>query len=33
MAEEEIIALLKAKFDASEVVADDDDEAPKSETG
>ena len=34
MAEEEIIELLKAKFDASEVVDDDDgDEAPKSETG
>ncbi len=33
MAEEEIVELLKAKFDASEVVADDGDEARESETG
>ena len=33
MAEEEIVELLKAKFDASEVVVDDGDEARESETG
>jgi fructose-1,6-bisphosphatase/inositol monophosphatase family enzyme len=34
MAEEEIIELLKSKFDASEVVAEeDDDETRKSEAG
>ncbi len=33
MAEEEIIELLKAKFDASEVVADDGDDERKSEAG